>query len=272
MVSGSRISPMSRRSGSSRRAFSQAAGEVEHVGAHLPLADETGGAHRTDDVLNWVLEGHQHLGAGTQRMLHQSGESRALATARGSAGDNQPVGQIGQRLNLRRQIQLCQGRHLHSQQAHGGAQPFLGGVDVDAQAADSGHLDGAVDRAAGPHLLQTFGSTEQSGDVGVAGAVERLQRTVHTDDGRPARAHVNVAGAASDGLCQDGTPARRQLAGYLDRARRGAGRRRHVAVGGRDVCGGAVAVAAKARLDLWRILPNEEDGEGPEIGAPVPKR
>jgi hypothetical protein len=64
------------------------------------------------------------------------------------------VRKIYERLQLRRQVQLRERWRFAAQNADGGTQSGITGVDVHAQAAQARHLDGGVHRAAGAHVLE----------------------------------------------------------------------------------------------------------------------
>src|SRR5262249_11536720 len=80
--------------------ITQAGGEIAHVGAHFALADKRRRAHWSDNVLERIFERHPDLRGGSEGVLDERRQRRALAATRRPAGDDQPVLQLGERLEL----------------------------------------------------------------------------------------------------------------------------------------------------------------------------
>ena len=192
MVSGSRISPSRRTSGSSRSASRRPDREVARVAPDLTPPHERC-LRRDEGVLDRVLERRQDDGPPAKRLLRERGERRGLARPGRPADEDEPVRDLDQVLERHGEVQRRERGSGRRKQPDGRGQPLGGAKDVQARAAAAGHVDRRVAREA---LREGLGHGRRQLDRLVSEAAER---TVDPHERRLPVRQVQIAGAQREG-------------------------------------------------------------------------
>ena len=222
MVSGSRISPMTRMSGSSRSASREAGGEVAHVAADLPLPREPCAPRAPSRYSIGSSSVISIDGAAHQRLLRERGEGRALARARRRRrrGRGRGAGRRDRRAGPAARAGEG-GRRTARSRRIAAARPVAGLVDVDAEAAEPSTPSAQVGR--GARRERARASPARPG----RGAEEPAQRRPAARSGEARsgrrRAHRRLAVAAG-GRRSPGAPSRARAAPRARARRRSAAR------------------------------------------------
>ena len=211
---GSRISPTTRTSGRLAHRGAQRGREIGRVRADLDLLDEARAVRML--VLDRVLDRDDVARVAPVDLLDEGGERRRLARARRAADQHEAARQPRQRLDARRQAERREPRRLRGEGAHGGGRAAPLPVQVDAETAAAGDLEGRV-----RDLLASVDSPRPGGERGQDRLFDLLARkrrlvqgedgSVHPDAGRRAGHEKQIAPSPLD---QDLEPAG-QAGGFL---------------------------------------------------------
>ncbi len=188
----------------------QGAGERVGVEAHLALVDQRAAVHV--EHLDRVLDRHHVLVGGPVDPVDHRGERGALARSRRAGDEDDPALLVGQAADGRRQLEVLDRQHLEGHHAQDDADRPALAEDVDAEAAEvvAGVREVGLAAASNSARLTSWPRRSSSAKRSVSSAAQHPvagdldQRAVDADDRARGHLEVQVAGAALDGVGEEG--------------------------------------------------------------------